>query len=153
MKITKVDRLYAQDPAKSTNTSNKPDGSFSVCLDDMLSMQQAAESTVGSVQGPGLLDPPGNLLDNINSSETVGNKVMEKLSYSLDHLDAFAKMLGSVDFDPAMADETIRNVIQKIIHTREESSIAEDDVLRNIGEEIKMCSFLESIKWKRGDYL
>jgi hypothetical protein len=152
MKITKIDQPHVSDRIRNPSISNIADGNFSLYLDEIL-LQHDKENVVDSVYGTSSLDLPDDPVDNITSSETTGNSVMERVKAAMDQLDAFAKILGSIDFDPVKTDQTVKEMIQKLLYDREESSSTAEDVLKELREEVKMCSFLESIKWRRGDYL
>ncbi|MCX7822281.1 MAG: hypothetical protein N2260_02405 [Syntrophobacterales bacterium] len=141
MKITKIDSLPVREKEKLSNSSNISGDNFSVCLEGALEKQQIeGDVKMGRIQETISLFCQENLPINRSMADTPST-----VKLSIDRLEIFAKLLNSLDFDPKQIELVADEMAKAATENYEESLPVE--------EEVRMFSFLESVKWKRGDYL
>ncbi|MEJ5300861.1 MAG: hypothetical protein WHS38_07720 [Thermodesulforhabdaceae bacterium] len=149
MKITKV-QLSPDDRNITPSSTQKPADDFSSYLREILS-QEKSES-VGAVMANEISPSLSNDgLDSLLNARESFERIAENLNSAVDQLESIASLLGSPETDLRQIDDLV-DVMAKLNFTSKDTT-STDTSLMSIEEEIKMCSFLESIKWKRGDYL
>ncbi|MFP5213452.1 MAG: hypothetical protein ACLGPL_08745 [Acidobacteriota bacterium] len=82
------------------------------------------------------------------------SEALSTLQASLDKLESVGQTLASGSADLKQVDGTINSLSDEVNGIQDSiQSLAEDDPLRQIGDEASVLAYVESIKWKRGDYL
>jgi len=146
MKITKV-HLSPDDKGIKPLSSQKPTGDFSPYLKEVLEQESMGvnmvKNNVSAVYDGGVNGVP--------SSPEFSHEDTGRLSSAVDQLETFSNLLNSTEFDPGQIDKFVDTMFQ--VENKSEDLTSLNPALRLIEEEIRMCSFLETVKWKRGDYL
>jgi hypothetical protein len=146
MKITKV-HLTQDDKSITPLSSQKPTGDFSAYLKDVLEQENMGvnmvKDNISAVYDDGV--------SGVLSSAEFSNEDTNRVNSAVDQLETFSNLLNSPEFNPRQIDKFVDTMSQTEI--KSEGTTSSNTTLHMIEEEIRMCSFLESVKWKRGDYL
>ncbi|MEM5788338.1 MAG: hypothetical protein AAGU11_13565 [Syntrophobacteraceae bacterium] len=152
MKIDDFTRLVSVQgtPELQKKDSTKPNESFTALLNDEISQR---EEVGGKTAASGIHDflpfPVTPVLS--TNSETVNRlaaieDVVAKMQALVDGLGGGAspKSLDGVVKDLGNLSATIEDKL---------GEMGEDPKLKDIAEEVNIAAFMESVKWRRGDYL
>jgi len=131
------------------------DNTFAMLLQSELSGPQSETAPGSAVCEPGGIPGPLGIQPLIsNSAQTPG------LSQVISALDSTLMQLGSLQnaLQQNMSPKQINSLIEQInVQTagldEKMSGLPADHPLRDVAEELKVTGYMESLKWKRGDYL
>lgn len=146
MKIKKIDSWQIGDEKKLTPTSRASTEDFSVYLQNMV--EKARD--VNNAEIKGVHETTEIALKENAVCNNLPVEAVARIDSILEDLETFSELLNSSEFDPKKADNMISSVLKTSIG---DDKIITGDPLRSIEEEVRAFSLIESIKWKRGDYL
>ena len=146
MKITKV-HLSPDDKGIKPFSSQKPTEDFSAYLKEVLEQESMDVNMVKD----NVSDVCDDGVNGVPSSAEFSHEDTNRVNSAVDQLETFSNLLNSPEFNPRQIDKFVDTMSQTEI--KSEGTTSSNTTLHMIEEEIRMCSFLESVKWKRGDYL
>lgn len=153
MKIEKVNPVLIGEDKKVTNVSKGLRDNFSGFLEDAFRVQESGNGIgMEKVNNSSVLQREITREEFPENSPTEG--YADGIKVELDKLEAFAELLNSSDFNLRQIDKAANAFSgEAALGNDRRTELGKDDFLESIEEEVRMLSVLESIKWKRGDYL
>lgn len=153
MKIEKVNPVLIGEDKRLTNVSKDLKDKFSVFLEDAFKAQEGGNGIdMEEVSNSSVLQREITREEFPESSPV--EDYTDGIKAELDKLEAFAGLLNSPDFSLRQIDEAADAVSREAVLGNDRGiGLGENDFLKNIEEEVRMLAVLESIKWRRGDYL
>lgn len=157
MKIDNVGRLQN---IQSTRTESKgANASEGSPFKDLL----AQEMDVGAVGTLGM-DPQAGIepskLDEVllrsSLSDSTGSakQARESLEAGIGEIEVFVQALGDEAISPKAVDRIVQDLPAKLESLQKSlPDLQADHPLRLIAEELSVLSYVESVKWRRGDYV
>lgn len=120
------------------------------------------ELTTGSDAAAGTVESAG-AVDSIALNQSIGMSIVDGAGYS-NVADAIEGQLGKLDeMGTALQDESVslKKVDAMLTDLSEEAKsldsslegLPQEHPLRQIGDELNVLTYVESVKWRRGDYL
>ncbi len=157
MKIDHVGR--AENIQSATNGSKGTNPSEGCSFKDLLAREMDADSvgTSGMDQSSGIEPSRLNeiLLHRSSSDGAASSKqAHESLEAGIGEMEVLVQALGEEAISPRAVDRIVQDMPAKLAGMQEAlSSLQADHPLRLIADELNVLSYVESIKWKRGDYV
>ncbi len=131
------------------------DNAFSTLLQNEISGPQSEAAAGSAVYGPGAVPDPLGIQALISNSAQ-----SPELSQAISALDSTLTQLDSLKdaLQQNMSPKQINSLIEQINAQtagldEKMSGLPADHQLRDMAEELKVTGYMESLKWKRGDYL
>ena len=147
----------APSPAKVKSSPGASDGDAFASL--LLNEVQSAGETVGqdsAVSGPASLSSPWSTQSILQASgqpSSPSSGTITSLNSIFDGLDSLQSALQGVK-SPKDINSLIEQINQQAAGLDDKmSGLPANSKLRDLAEETKVAAYMESLKWKRGDYL
>ncbi len=125
-------------------------------FDDLLSSQldQARESSAPASPPVAAMDPATSLVSFSTDASSYLAQASTAVEKALDQWSALSDLLQSSDASPKEVQDQIQSLVQQSEDLQGHlQGVAEDHPLRRIADELSVFSYVESVKWNRGDYL
>ena len=156
MKITPTTDLGSAEKVRDAGRSVRADGEFGRVFQEELS-QRASTSQDVTQQASDISALPTMPvvpfgLDRIPAMET--GKVESAIETTLDGLGQVERLLHDARVTPKTVDDAIRRLTaqaEELRHAME--TMPAGHPLHQVADEVSVLATVESIKWKRGDYL
>lgn len=119
-------------------------------------MQPGVQSTSGTERCPALdrLAAPSQV-DQVDAAMTLMDRqALSALDVSLGRLEEVQQSVSDQATSPKKIDEMISSLSRDVDSMQEKlASLPKEHPLRKIGNELSLVAHVESVKWRRGDYL
>ena len=123
---------------------------FSSILNEALSGKEPPAGAGAVAQA----DPVSALLLADISGADARKSCVNAVESAMGKLETVSTMLGKQNFDPKEVENLLGTVKAEADGLQEKlSALPEGDPLKQIGEELNVVAYTESMKWQRGDYL
>ncbi len=157
MKIRRITETGPAGPAEGAKGTGKTEGEFERVFQEELNQQGSGSQAVG-LQDAGISPlataAPVALfgLEGILAGES--GQVEHKIESAIDGLDQVGRMLRDPQVTPKKVDDAILSLTTQAEElSRATKGLPVDHPLQRIANEVSVLATVESIKWKRGDYL
>ncbi|NTU47502.1 MAG: hypothetical protein HGA84_00680 [Syntrophobacteraceae bacterium] len=156
MKVDNVERQQNIQPCANKSKGNNPSDGFQFL--DLLQneMETGSVATAELSQAPelGSSKLEEALLYSTFPESAVSSQARESLEAGIGEMEMLVKALGDEGVSPKMVDE----IVQRLPGTVEGmqgnlTDLQADHPLRLIADELSVLSYVESVKWRRGDYV
>lgn len=145
-------QLVTTNPAESKEKSASGNKGFKELLDDEVGLQATAKGTSTSNATPVTLQT-ASLFPIVSLQEQNSNAATSITSICQD-LDQLLEGLENSDPNLKALENAIASLSSKATDLNElAEELREDSNLKKLSDELNVLSYVESIKWKRGDYL
>jgi hypothetical protein len=142
-----------QESQQSTGTKTvSSDNAFATLLQSEISGPQSETAAVCEPGGlPGPLGIQSLISNSAQSPEL--SQAISALDSTLTQFDSLKNALQQ-NLSPKQINSLIEQINEQTAGLDDKmSSLPADHQLRNMAEELKVTAYMESLKWKRGDYL
>ncbi len=156
----RIDEILNQQAIQEGQQATGPktvssDNPFAMLLQSEISGPQSEAAAGSAISGP------GDVLAPLGIQPLISNSAQSpELSQAISALDSTLTQLDSLKnaLQQNMSPKQINSLIEQInVQTAglddKMSGLPADHQLRDMAEEVKVTGYMESLKWKRGDYL
>ena len=155
-----IDEILKQQAIQEGQQSTGPktvssDNAFAMLLQSEISGSQSAVAPGSAVCEPGGIPDPLGIQPLIsNSAQPPGlSQAISALDSTLTQLDSLKNALQQ-NMSPKQINSLIEQInVQTAGLDEKMSGLPADHQLRNVADDLKVTAYMESVKWKRGDYL
>ncbi|MGO9315071.1 MAG: hypothetical protein ACLQBD_08155 [Syntrophobacteraceae bacterium] len=155
-----IDEILKQQAIQEGQQSTGPktvssDNAFAMLLQSEISGSQSAAAPGSAVCEPGGISDPLGIQPLIsNSAQPPGlSQAISALDSTLTQLDSLKNALQQ-NMSPKQINSLIEQInVQTAGLDEKMSGLPADHQLRDMAEELKVTGYMETLKWKRGDYL
>lgn len=156
MKIAEAEKQLGiqYSPEKSGSAQQSEPGQFIRILQSEI--MQGENEVSGVDQSAGIASPvlPGAVYSNTLQEGAFNQQVYEALASGLEKLEALEKAMGDPSTNLRSIDELFNNLSGAIAEMGEFlEDLPGEHPIRAMADELNVLTYVESVKWKRGDYL
>ncbi len=155
----KINELLNQVTVQSKELKDKksvgPNDAFALLLKSEIAGPEGETAPDNTVTGPETLPGLWSLESSDTDSENAPDlsKPISALDSTIDQLDSLEKALQT-NKSPKEIDALIQQINSQVASLDDKlGSLPTNHPLREMAEDMKITAYMESTKWKRGDYL
>jgi hypothetical protein len=156
MKITPTNSIGPQEQAEGVKRQNKADGEFARVFQGELNHAASAGQALAPLE-PGLSLSSTTLIPPFALERVRGvtpAQVEHAIEATIEGLDKVGQLLGDTSVTPGRVDAAIRGLSTQAEELQDAmKELPPKHPLQRIATEVSVLATVESIKWKRGDYL
>lgn len=156
MKVTRTSDVGTPEAVEGARRPVKPEGEFGrVFQEELNQFASGAQQVTRPDAGTAPLETAPIApfaLGQIRVSES--STVERAIDSTMDRLDQVGRLLGDITVTPRTVNQAIDQLSTQAEQLRQAvQTLPAEHPLQQIGNEVSVLATVESIKWKRGDYL